>query len=115
VPILGRLAESGAQSRLCRSDIERERDVILEEIKIDETTDVLVHELLRRHSGRASAGLADSGTTATVAGLDRESDGLPRYRFHAANMIFPRPAIRSRPLARRSRRSSRRWPARHAA
>jgi len=72
-------------------DIERERGVILEEIKIDEDNpDVLVHELFTQSFWRDHPlGWPILGTTRTVAGLDQGK--LFRYhndRFHAGNMVF---------------------------
>ena len=73
------------------SDIERERGVILEEIKIDEDNpDVLVHELFTQSFWKDHPlGWPILGTTRTVAGLDQ--DKLFNYhndRFHAGNMVF---------------------------
>jgi predicted Zn-dependent peptidase len=73
------------------SDIERERGVILEEIKIDEDNpDVLVHELFTQSFWKDHPlGWPILGTTRTVARLDQ--DKLFNYhndRFHAGNMIF---------------------------
>jgi predicted Zn-dependent peptidase len=73
------------------ADIERERGVILEEIKIDEDNpDVLVHELFTQAFWKDHPlGKPILGTTSTVAALDRQS--LLDYhgdRFHAGNMIF---------------------------
>ena len=72
-------------------DIERERGVILEEIKIDEDNpDVLVHELFTQAFWKDHPlGWPILGTTATVAGLNKRS--LVDYhsdRFHGGNMIF---------------------------
>ena len=72
-------------------DIERERGVILEEIKIDEDNpDVLVHELFTQAFWRDHPlGRPILGTTKTVARLDRQS--IVAYhgdRFHGGNMIF---------------------------
>ena len=72
-------------------DIERERGVILEEIKIDEDNpDVLVHELFTQSFWKDHPlGWPILGTTRTVARLDQ--DKLFNYhndRFHAGNMIF---------------------------
>ncbi len=72
-------------------DIERERGVILEEIKIDEDNpDVLVHELFTQSFWKDHPlGKPILGTTQTVARLDQEK--LFDYhsgRFHAGNMIF---------------------------
>jgi predicted Zn-dependent peptidase len=72
-------------------DIERERGVILEEIKIDEDNpDVLVHELFTQSFWKDHPlGWPILGTTRTVAGLDQHK--LFSYhndRFHAGNMVF---------------------------
>ena len=72
-------------------DIERERGVILEEIKIDEDNpDVLVHELFTQSFWKDHPlGWPILGTTKTVARLDQQS--LVAYhgdRFHGGNMIF---------------------------
>jgi len=72
-------------------DIERERGVILEEIKIDEDNpDVLVHELFTQAFWKDHPlGWPILGTSKTVAQLDRQS--LVAYhgdRFHGGNMIF---------------------------
>jgi predicted Zn-dependent peptidase len=72
-------------------DIERERGVILEEIKIDEDNpDVLVHELFTQAFWKDHPlGKPILGTSATVARLDQQS--LVAYhgdRFHGGNMIF---------------------------
>ena len=72
-------------------DIERERGVILEEIKIDEDNpDVLVHELFTQSFWKDHPlGWPILGTTSTVARLDQNQ--LFDYhsgRFHAGNMIF---------------------------
>jgi predicted Zn-dependent peptidase len=72
-------------------DIERERGVILEEIKIDEDNpDVLVHELFTQAFWKDHPlGWPILGTSATVAKLDQQS--LLAYhgdRFHGGNMIF---------------------------
>ena len=73
------------------TDIERERGVILEEIKIDEDNpDVLVHELFTQAFWKDHPlGWPILGTSATVAGLNKRS--LVDYhsdRFHGGNMIF---------------------------
>ena len=73
------------------SDIERERKVILEEIKIDEDTpEVLVHELFTQAFWKDHPlGKPILGTAKTVARLDQQS--LFAYhsdRFHGGNMIF---------------------------
>lgn len=72
-------------------DIERERGVILEEIKIDEDNpDVLVHELFTQSFWKDHPlGKPILGTTQTVARLDQPK--LLDYhsgRFHAGNMVF---------------------------
>ena len=73
------------------NDIERERGVILEEIKIDEDNpDVLVHELFTQSFwNNHPLGWPILGTTETVARLDQKS--LFDYhgdRFHAGNIVF---------------------------
>ncbi len=72
-------------------DIERERGVILEEIKIDEDNpDMLVHELFTQNFWKDHPlGKPILGTTATVGKLDQEK--LFDYhsgRFLGGNMIF---------------------------
>jgi predicted Zn-dependent peptidase len=72
-------------------DIERERGVILEEIKIDEDNpDVLVHELFLQSFWKDHPlGKPILGTTKTVARLNQES--LVAYhgdRFRGGNMVF---------------------------
>ena len=72
-------------------DIERERGVILEEIKIDEDNpDVLVHELFTQSFWKGHPlGKPILGTTETVARLDQQQ--LFDYhgdRFHGGNMVF---------------------------
>jgi predicted Zn-dependent peptidase len=72
-------------------DIERERGVILEEIKIDEDNpDILVHELFTQNFWKDHPlGKPILGTSATVARMDQPT--LLNYhagRFHAGNMIF---------------------------
>src|SRR6266568_2975356 len=72
-------------------DIERERGVILEEIKIDEDNpDVLVHELFTQNFWKDHPlGKPILGTTATVGKLDQEK--LFDYhigRFRGGNMVF---------------------------
>ena len=73
------------------TDIERERSVILEEIKIDEDNpDVLVHELFTQSFWKGHPlGKPILGTTDTVGRLGQEQ--LFRYhgdRFHGGNMLF---------------------------
>jgi predicted Zn-dependent peptidase len=72
-------------------EIERERGVILEEIKLDEDNpEVLVHELFTQAFWKDHPlGWPILGTSKTVARLNRES--LVAYhgdRFHGGNMIF---------------------------
>jgi len=72
-------------------DIERERGVILEEIKMDEDNpDLLVHELFTQSYWKDHPlGKPILGTKKTVAGLDQPT--LLAYhadRFHAGNMVF---------------------------
>jgi predicted Zn-dependent peptidase len=72
-------------------DIERERGVILEEIKIDEDNpDVLVHELFTQSFWKDHPlGWPILGTSKTVTGLDREM--LLAYHgdsFHGGNIVF---------------------------
>jgi predicted Zn-dependent peptidase len=72
-------------------DIERERGVILEEIKIDEDNpDVLVHELFTQSFWKGHPlGKPILGTTETVGRLAQEQ--LFDYhsnRFHAGNILF---------------------------
>jgi predicted Zn-dependent peptidase len=73
------------------NDIERERGVILEEIKIDEDNpDVLVHELFTQSFWKGHPlGWPILGTTETVTKLDQKS--LFDYhtdRFHGGNIVF---------------------------
>jgi predicted Zn-dependent peptidase len=73
------------------SEIERERGVILEEIKLDaDNPEVLVHELFTQALWKDHPlGWPILGTSKTVARLNRES--LVAYhgdRFHGGNMIF---------------------------
>ncbi len=73
------------------TDIERERGVILEEIKIDEDNpDVLVHELFTQSFWKGHPlGKPILGTTETVGRLEQEQ--LFAYhgdRFHGGNMVF---------------------------
>ena len=73
------------------SDLERERGVILEEIKLDaDNPEVLVHELFTQAFWKDHPlGWPILGTSKTVARLDRQS--LVAYhgdRFHGGNMIF---------------------------
>jgi predicted Zn-dependent peptidase len=73
------------------ADIERERGVILEEIKIDEDNpEVLVHELFTQAFWKDHPlGWPILGTTKTVSQLDQEK--LFAYhgdRFHGGNIVF---------------------------
>lgn len=92
VPIaLDVLADLVLNPVFASSDIERERGVILEEIKIDEDNpDVLVHELFTQSFWKDHPlGKPILGTTATVARLDQTK--LLDYhggRFHSGNMVF---------------------------
>jgi predicted Zn-dependent peptidase len=92
VPIaLDVLADLVLNPTFTSNDIERERGVILEEIKIDEDNpDVLVHELFTQNFWKDHPlGKPILGTSATVARLDQPK--LFDYhsgRFHAGNMVF---------------------------
>jgi predicted Zn-dependent peptidase len=92
VPIaLDVLADLVLNPVFASNDIERERGVILEEIKIDEDNpDVLVHELFTQNFWKDHPlGKPILGTTKTVAGLDQTK--LLDYHsgcFHSGNMIF---------------------------
>jgi len=92
VPIaLDVLADLVLNPIFASNDIERERGVILEEIKIDEDNpDVLVHELFTQSFWKDHPlGKPILGTTATVNRLDQPK--LQDYhsgRFHAGNMVF---------------------------
>ena len=92
VPIaLDVLADLVLNPTFASNDIERERGVILEEIKIDEDNpDVLVHELFTQSFWKDHPlGKPILGTTATVARLDQNK--LLDYHagsFHAGNMVF---------------------------
>jgi predicted Zn-dependent peptidase len=92
VPIaLDVLADMVLNPTFDETDIERERKVILEEIKIDEDTpEVLVSELFSQAFWKDHPlGKPILGTAKTVARLDRQS--LLAYhgdRFHGGNMIF---------------------------
>ena len=92
VPIaLDVLADLVLNPVFASADIERERGVILEEIKIDEDNpDVLVHELFTQSFWKGHPlGWPILGTTETVARLDQQK--LFDYhgdRFHGGNMVF---------------------------
>jgi len=92
VPIaLDVLADLVLNPVFASTDIERERGVILEEIKIDEDNpDVLVHELFTQNFWKDHPlGKPILGTTATVGQLDQGK--LFDYhsgRFRGGNMVF---------------------------
>jgi len=92
VPIaLDVLADLVLNPTFASTDIERERGVILEEIKIDEDNpDVLVHELFTQNFWKDHPlGKPILGTTATVGKLDQQK--LFDYhsaRFLGSNMVF---------------------------
>ena len=92
VPIaLDVLADLVLNPVFAASDIERERDVILEEIKIDEDNpDVLVHELFTQNFWKDHPlGKPILGTTSTVGRLSQPQ--LFDYhggRFNGGNMVF---------------------------
>jgi predicted Zn-dependent peptidase len=92
VPIaLDVLADLVLNPVFAAAEIERERGVILEEIKIDEDNpDVLVHELFTQAFWKDHPlGWPILGTKATVARLDQQSLYTYHYdRFHGGNMIF---------------------------
>jgi len=73
------------------ADVERERGVILEEIKLDaDNPEVLVHELFTQSFWKDHPlGWPILGTSKTVAKLDRKSlAAYHRDRFYGGNMIF---------------------------
>ncbi len=92
VPIaLDVLADLVLNPVFASGDIERERGVILEEIKIDEDNpDVLVHELFTQSFWKDHPlGKPILGTSTTVARLDQPM--LVDYHsgcFHSGNMVF---------------------------
>src|SRR5580698_7250088 len=92
VPIaLDVLADLVLNPVFASTDIERERGVILEEIKIDEDNpDVLVHELFTQNFWRDHPlGMPILGTTKTVASFDQTK--LFAYhgdRFRGGNMVL---------------------------
>lgn len=72
-------------------DVERERGVILEEIKIDEDNpDVLVHEIFTQNFWKDQPlGKPILGTTKTVSGMQQDTlFGYHTDRFRAGNMVF---------------------------
>ena len=92
VPIaLDVLADMVLNPTFALPDIERERGVILEEIKIDEDNpDVLVHELFTQSFWKGHPlGKPILGTTETVGRLGQEQlFGYHGDRFHGGNMVF---------------------------
>ena len=92
VPIaLDVLADLVLNPTFAKEEIERERGVILEEIKIDEDNpDVLVHELFTQNFWKDHPlGKPILGTTATVGKLDqRQLFDYHGGRFLGGNMIF---------------------------
>ena len=92
VPVaLDVLADLVLNPTFASTEIERERGVILEEIKIDEDNpDVLVHELFTQNFWKDHPlGKPILGTSTTVARLDQEQ--LFDYhtsRFRGGNMVF---------------------------
>jgi predicted Zn-dependent peptidase len=92
VPIaLDVLADMVLNPLFAPADIERERGVILEEIKIDEDNpDILVSELFTQSFWKDHPlGKPILGTTKTVARLDQPTlVGYHGDRFHAGNMVF---------------------------
>src|SRR6202453_2049967 len=92
VPIaLDVLADLVLNPTFASGDIERERGVILEEIKIDEDNpDVLVHELFTQNFWKDHPlGKPILGTTKTVSGLQQTTlFGYHSDRFRAGNMVF---------------------------
>jgi predicted Zn-dependent peptidase len=92
VPIaLDVLADMVLNPTFAAPDIERERGVILEEIKIDEDNpDVLVHELFTQSFWKGHPlGKPILGTTETVGRLSQqELFGYHGDRFHGGNLVF---------------------------
>jgi predicted Zn-dependent peptidase len=92
VPIaLDVLADMVLNPLFAPADIERERGVILEEIKIDEDNpDILVSELFTQSFWKDHPlGKPILGTIKTVARLDQPTlVGYHGDRFHAGNMVF---------------------------
>ncbi len=92
VPIaLDVLADLVLNPVFAENDIERERGVILEEIKVDEDNpDLLVHEIFMQGFWRNHPlGKPILGTAETIRGFDRAR--LVDYHagcFHAGNMVF---------------------------
>jgi predicted Zn-dependent peptidase len=92
VPIaLDVLTDMVLNPTFAQPDIERERGVILEEIKIDEDNpDVLVHELFTQSFWKGHPlGKPILGTTETVGRFgQQELFGYHGDRFHGGNMVF---------------------------
>jgi len=92
VPIaLDVLTDMVLNPTFAETEIERERGVILEEIKIDEDNpDVLVHELFTQSFWKGHPlGKPILGTTETVGRLGQQHlFGYHGSRFHGENMIF---------------------------
>ncbi len=92
VPIaLDVLADLVLNPTFADGDIERERGVILEEIKIDEDNpDVLVHEIFTQNFWKDQPlGKPILGTTKTVSGMNQETlFGYHGDRFRGGNMVF---------------------------
>ena len=92
VPIaLDVLADLVLNPIFASTDIERERGVILEEIKIyEDNPDVLVHELFTQSFWKDHPlGKPILGTSKTVGRVDQQSlSGYHGDRFHGGNMIF---------------------------
>ena len=85
------LADMVLNPTFAAPDIERERGVILEEIKIDEDNpDVLVHELFTQSFWKGHPlGKPILGTTETVGRLSQqELFGYHGDRFHGGNLVF---------------------------
>ena len=90
VPIaLGVLSDLVLNPTFASTDIERERGVILEEIKIDEDNpDVLVHELFTQSFWKDHPlGWPILGTTKTVAGLDQSRGGRQAASTRGADHV----------------------------
>jgi predicted Zn-dependent peptidase len=92
VPIaLDVLADLVLNPLFAAPDIERERDVILEEIKIDEDNpDILVHELFTQSFWKNHPlGMPILGTNASVARLDQGNlFDYHKARFRGGNMVL---------------------------
>ena len=92
VPIaLDILADLVLNPTFAHPDIERERGVILEEIKIDEDNpDVLVHELFTQNFWKDQPlGKPILGTTETVSAFNQDTlFGYHGERFRGGNMVF---------------------------